>query len=220
MQIEWIKGSDKRRLLLFFNGWGMEAQAVAHLQGEADVTILSDYRTLALPSDEVEKWKAYREVDAMAWSMGVWAAANVLPQWKLPLRRTMAINGTERPVDDVDGIPCKVYGLTERGMDERGRQRFFARMLDNQEELERFLAYPSRRSLQDVREELTCIREQSTVARQTFQWEKAIVSTADVIFPVANQLHWWRGRAKRIVELPGGHYPFYRFQNWEELWAL
>ena len=38
MQIEWIKGSDKRRLLLFFNGWGMEAQAVAHLQGEADVT--------------------------------------------------------------------------------------------------------------------------------------------------------------------------------------
>ena len=57
MQIEWIKGSDRRRLLLFFNGWGMEAQAVAHLQGEADVAILSDYRTLALPSDEVEKWK-------------------------------------------------------------------------------------------------------------------------------------------------------------------
>ena len=56
MQIEWIKGSDRRRLLLFFNGWGMEAQAVAHLQGEADVAILSDYRTLALPSDEVEKW--------------------------------------------------------------------------------------------------------------------------------------------------------------------
>ena len=48
MQIEWTKGSDKRRLLLFFNGWGMEAQAVAHLQGEADVAILSDYRTLAL----------------------------------------------------------------------------------------------------------------------------------------------------------------------------
>ena len=35
-----------------------------------------------------------------------------------------------------------------------------------------------------------------------------------------NTIERFVGKAKRIVELPGGHYPFYRFQNWEELWAL
>ena len=42
--------------------------------------------------------------------------------------RCVALNGTTRPVDDEYGIPVKINELTEKGMNERGREKFFQRM--------------------------------------------------------------------------------------------
>ena len=49
--------------------------------------------------------------------------------------RCVALNGTTRPVDDEYGIPVKIYELTEKGMNERGREKFFLRMLDGADEM-------------------------------------------------------------------------------------
>lgn len=41
MRYEWIARNGCRRLILFFNGWGMDSSAVASLEaGSADVLML------------------------------------------------------------------------------------------------------------------------------------------------------------------------------------
>lgn len=214
MRITWLNKKHEGRVVVFFNGWGMDERAVAHLQGKTDVLVIHDYRTLTreLPED----LETYREIWLVAWSMGVWAAANIVPHWKIQPKACIAINGTERPVDDLYGIPVKNYELTEKGMDERGREKFFKRMLADREEMEKFAANKPLRLLQDQCEELVLIHKQSNGMQNTLSWTKAYVADKDVIFPTENQGNWWQDKAP-VVRLAGGHYPFYRFKEWEEI---
>ena len=125
MRIEWLnkKGSD--RVIVFFHGWGMDAAGVSHLQMEDDVLMCYDYRSLDFAFPDLGY---YRCIYVVAWSMGVWAADRVISRLEMKPERCVALNGTTRPVDDEYGIPVKIYELTEKGMNERGREKFFLRM--------------------------------------------------------------------------------------------
>lgn len=214
MRITWLNKKDLGRVIVFFNGWGMDEKAVTHLQGETDVLEIHDYRILnrELP----EGLENYRDIYIIAWSMGVWAAANILPYWNIQVKACIAINGTERPVDDSYGIPVKIFELTEKGMDERGREKFFKRMLNGREEMEKFTCQKPVRPLYEQCEELCTIHRQSTGMQNTISWTKVYIAGTDVIFPTENQLNWWQDKAP-LVWLEGGHYPFYRFKYWEEM---
>jgi len=149
--------------------------------------------------------------------MGVWAASVLLSRWNIPVSCRVAINGTERPVDEHYGIHPKIYLLTERGMTEQGRDKFFARMFSGKEEMERFKENRPCRAIDEQRDELRLIREQSAREMPEMHWERVYVSEGDVIFPVENQRNWWGNRVE-IITLPGGHYPFYVLDNWEKIW--
>ncbi len=212
MRREWITKEGGRCLTLFFNGWGMDERAVQHLAGTGDVLMFYDYRDIT--GEEAPETAGYEEVRVVAWSLGEWAASVLLSRWALPADYRVAINGTERPVDECYGIQPKVYLLTERGMDERGRNKFFARMLAGREEMVKFEVNKPRRELNEQVEELQAIREQSGLIRPEMQWNKTYVFAGDVIFPAENQRNWWNGRCE-VVNLEGGHYPFYVLDNWE-----
>ena len=210
----WITRKGGRCLTLFFCGWGMDERAVQHLKGESDVLMFYDYRELS--GEEAPVTEGYEEVRAVAWSMGVWAASVLLSRWKLPVDYRVAINGTERPVDERYGIHPKLYLLTEQGMNERGRDKFFARMLAGREEMAKFEANKPRRELSEQVQELRAIREQSGLIKPEIRWDKAYVSAGDVIFPAESQRNWWDGKCE-VVNLTGGHYPFYVLNHWEEI---
>lgn len=210
----WLSKKGSGRAVVFFNGWGMDETAVAHLKGEADVLVVYDYRSLSESCPEA--LRHYRETAVIAWSMGVWAAANILPFWPIRPRHCIALNGTERPIDDRYGIPVRVYELTEKGMDARGREKFFHRMLSGPEERLRFAANRPARPLSEQCEELERIHRQSMEGRQGIPWTKAYISRQDVIFPEQNQQDWWRDKVP-VLRLEGGHYPFYRFESWQEI---
>ena len=220
MRIEWLKREAKGRLLIFFHGWGMDARAVQHLHGECDIAVVCDYRNLTVDVKLLEELKQYRHIDVVAWSMGVWAAANVLPLCEIHPVRLVALNGTERPVDNSYGIPERIYRLTERGMNAEGRDKFMSRMFVNDEERRRFQACRPQRDLQEVCDELILIREQSAGLQHTLDWNRVYVSSGDVIFVPAQQMAWWQNRVKEIVPLEGGHYPFYHFESWEQILEL
>ena len=93
-------------------------------------------------------------------------ASVLLSRWNIPVSCRVAINGTERPVDEHYGIHPKIYLLTERGMTEQGRDKFFVRMLSGKEEMERFEENRPCRAIDEQRDELRLIREQS--ARERF----------------------------------------------------
>lgn len=217
MRIEWLNQKRKDRVIIFFNGWGMDAAAVSHLTTECDVMMCCDYRSLNPDQQGFPEPGVYRKIYVVAWSMGVWAAANVLSRMQLEPSLLIGLNGTEYPVNDQWGIPSRVYELTEKGMSESGRDKFLQRMLDGKEELQRFECNKPVREIGEVCEELARIREQSTGMQNHLKWDRVYISGKDVIFPVQNQLNWWQDRAVCCRMLAGGHYPFYQFRTWEEV---
>ena len=136
MKRKWITKEGSRVLTLFFCGWGMDERAVQHVKGTGDLLLFYDYRDIS--GEEAPEVAGYECVRVVAWSMGVWAASVLLGRWNIPVAYRVAINGTERPVDEHYGIHPKIYLLTERGMTVQGRDKFFARMLSGKEEMERF----------------------------------------------------------------------------------
>lgn len=215
MRIEWLNKSGSDRVILFFNGWGMDARAVSHLSAHCDVLMCYDYRSLK--EAILPPLTEYREIHVIAWSMGVWAAANLLPAAGIQPDSLTGLNGTEHPVNDLWGIPVRIYQLTERGMNEEGRDKFLNRMLDGVEELNLFEQHKPLRKIEEVCEELRQIRIQSTGLQNTLKWDKIYISDKDVIFSVANQQKWWQDRVEVLRSLPGGHYPFYQFESWKQI---
>lgn len=213
MRIDWLNKESGGQVIVFFNGWGMDVRSVAHLKTKKDLVVCSDYRSL-----ECEKFpdlSSYEKVFLVAWSMGVWAAANVCAGRDIVFSRTVAFNGTERPIDDYYGIPPKVYELTEKGMNERGREKFFSRMLTGEEEKKRFAENKPSRILQEQLEELRFIRKASSELKNCIRWNSAYISEKDAIVSPEHQKNWWEGKSE-IRNIPGGHYPFFHFSNWEE----
>lgn len=215
MRIDWVQRKDKGVVIVFFNGWGMDSRSVSHLRTDSDWVVCSDYRSLK-PEGGVPDFSSYHTLYVVAWSMGVWAAANVLPEWEVHPDRLVALNGTERPVDDLYGIPVRSYVLTENGMTERGREKFFARMFADRREAELFSVNKPRRILTEQVEELRLIHKLSSEHKKCIKWDKIYISEKDLIFPPANQRRWWEGKAP-VASLVGGHYPFYNFTTWKEI---
>ncbi|MDE6452404.1 MAG: DUF452 family protein, partial [Odoribacter sp.] len=168
MRIEWLRKAGDGRVVIFFNGWGMDGQVVKHLKGAVDVVMFYDYRNL--DGEEFVGLGDYQKIYVVAWSMGVWAASQVVSSWGICPSKQIALNGTECPVDDQYGIPVRIYGMTEKGMTEKGREKFVARMLDNRSgnPVSDFTARP----IEEVCEELRRIREFSTHFRQVSKWDK------------------------------------------------
>ncbi len=216
MRIEWLVKNNTDQVVVFFNGWGMDKRTFPRLEGEMDKIVCWDYRTLN--TDSTPSFIGYKKINVVAWSMGVWAAANILPQWGIQPRHLVAFNGTERPVDNRWGIPSPVYLLTEKRMNEKGREKFFSRMFTCQKEQEEFFSCRPERELAGQIQELQAIRTQCEKYQHTLEWERAYVSEKDLIFPVENQQNWWEKRGVPTESLPTAHYPFYFFRTWEDIW--
>ena len=115
----------------------------------------------------------------------------------------IAINGTQKPIDDNYGIPTDIYNLTVDNFNDLSCAKFMKKISTNLE--------PSGRSTQELKEELISIRDLKVDNYLTF--EKAIVSTKDRIIPSKNQMNFW----KNTHEIDGPHYIFDKFASWEEL---
>lgn len=216
MRIEWLVKNNTDQVVVFFNGWGMDKRTFPRLEGETDKVVCWDYRTLN--TDSTPSFIGYKKINVVAWSMGVWAAANILPKWGIQPGHLVAFNGTERPVDNRWGIPSPVYLLTEKRMNEKGREKFFSRMFTCQKEQEEFFSCRPERELAGQIQELQAIRTQCEKYQHTLEWERAYVSEKDLIFPVENQQNWWEKRGIPTESLPTAHYPFYFFRTWEDIW--
>lgn len=216
MRIEWLVKNNADQVVVFFNGWGMDKRIFPRLEGGMDLVVCWDYRTLSI--DSKPSFTGYRKIHVVAWSMGVWAAANTLAEWGIHPAHLVAFNGTERPVDNRWGIPLPVYLLTERHIDEKGREKFFSRMFTDRKEEEKFFSCRPERELVEQIQELQAIRMQSENYQHTLDWDKVYVSEKDLIFPVENQQNWWKERGIPTESLPTAHYPFYVFRTWEDVW--
>lgn len=216
MRVHWQVREGHPRLLLFFNGWGMDERLLAMIDPPAgrDLLAVCDYTDLR-GADVVRAAVArYPAADLVAWSMGVWAAATVFGAGSGQFGKAVAVNGTGRPIDDDYGIPASLFHATLDGFSERARDSFFRRMCDGRETCGEFLPHAPLRGVEDQRRELLALaRDAAEGAAPPGPFTSAVVGTRDRIVPPENQERYWQGAIPcRRVQLP--HLPFSRRSGW------
>jgi len=198
---------SNKKLVLFFAGWGMDEHLFSgYARSGQDLIIAYDYSSLTLDENLL---RGYEEIQVFAWSMGVWAASQVLPKLQMqhyPIGTCTAINGTPFPIDDSRGIPVQVFRATLNTLSEKTLDKFRLRMCGSREMLNHFLAKAPRRDIASLQKELTAIEEQVTVQSTTaFQWDEAYIGKDDRIFSLENQQRAWAHTPHKFVDT--AHYP-------------
>ena len=212
MEYFWLNKKNNDKLILIFNGWGMNETPYSNLKSlDYDVLILSDYRNFNL---DIEKLiEAYKEKYLICWSMGVYVAGyydKILNNFK----RKIAINGTGLIVDNNFGIPEKIYDATVKFLSESSLDKFIKNMFKDG------TLNPNikiTRNISELKEELIKIKNLKINGK--INYDKVIISNMDRIIPSKNQFAYWKDRAE-ILEIQSTHCPFEKFQTFEEiLWS-
>ena len=191
--------------LLFFTGWGMDENPfMNHHSQDKDFLICYDYRTLDFDETVLQP---YKEIHLVGWSMGVWAASQVLQNTSLPITRSKAINGTPFPIDEKRGIAPAVFAGTLKGLNETTLQKFRLRMCGSASAYKTFEQIAPQRSVEELKEELAAIGQQcKDLPVSSFSWQEAIIGSTDRIFLPENQARAWQGTATVIKCTEAAHY--------------
>jgi malonyl-ACP O-methyltransferase BioC len=196
MKLEYVVDEQSARLILIFAGWSTDASAYQELRCEGyDIAVVSDYTSLSLPEVGPRE-----EVVVLAWSLGVAAAAAVIPESSLPVTLTIAVNGTATAVDDLRGIPAAIYRATADTLCDASLAKFRRRMGG--------ASLPTiGRSIASLQAELRAV-ESRPAPTAPMRWDRAIVSSGDLIFPPENQLRAWaESPATVVTHTDGPHTP-------------
>ncbi|MHB9139140.1 MAG: DUF452 family protein [Victivallaceae bacterium] len=220
MMKQWINQSGNPGLLIFFNGWGMDAKPFARLEATGlDILMFYDYSNLDMPVDMDALARQYSSCRLTAWSLGVWAAASALSGSRKLFADTLAVNGTLRPVDVEYGIAPEIFQGTIDSWSAVARKKFYRRMCVVPEVAAAFSASEPERDVENQQRELIAI-QQAALNQQfpnlTF-FDRAVIGSDDRIFPAAAQEKFWASVdiPRKIITAP--HYPFAGLRHWKEL---
>ena len=215
MKYKWLNQKNNQKLIIFFNGWGMDECVVNHLLSEDyDVLMFYDYNTLETDFD-FERLNTYPQKYLVAWSMGVMIAT----LFDINYISKTAINGTFKPIDNRFGIPKRIYDLTLRGFSPEGAERFIKNMFSDNltstlsskgEGESKVLLFPER-EFENQKSELEALTHYE--ANQSFKYDRVIISSKDRIIPTKNQCAFWGIEPNT----ESGHAPFNLCKNWSEL---
>ncbi len=203
----WINRQNNDTLLVFFNGWGMDAKPFAHLDCQGvDVLMFYDYKNFSIQ----EAIPAYPQMHLAAWSLGVWAYG--ASGFQLPFKTVTAYNGTLNPIDAQDGIDPMIFLNTMKNWDETTRIKFYRRISGTND-------FPlPERTVEDQHDELLAINQLAANGAQA-AFTHAVIGESDRIFSCASQLNSWNKRQVKIKLLPSPHYLFGDFHRWKELYT-
>ena len=204
MRYKWLNKEGNNKLILFFNGWGMDGGVVKHLNFEDyDVLMFYDYNTLDCNFD-FKSLNIYPQRNLVAWSMGVMIGSR--GKWEPNyFTQAAAINGTLKPIDEKYGIHPKIYDLTIKGFNEKGRDRFVSSMFEEKTEIS------CNRDIENQHSELIALKEYNS--NLDFKYNKILISDNDKIIPTKSQVAFW-GIEPNIK---GGPCPFFQCSKWSEL---
>ncbi len=221
MQTRWLNREGNRDCILFMAGWGMAPEPFLTLDaGAVDVLMVYDYRDLdnrdlcAQLLSIKNRNKNYRW-HLLAWSMGVWVAAQLLDDFcsTFPFSSATAIGGTCRPIDDKQGIPGHVFDAIINQFSPAGLTAFWSSMFDSKEQEKHFLNHAPARPAEELKQELINLRKAcKQLPEPPDIFQRRIVTSRDRIFSARNQVRAWGRKNCDTVTLP--HFPFYQWPDW------
>lgn len=201
----------------------MDQNPVLHMKSERfDVLVFWDYTNFNCQVDFEELFSKYRSYSLIGWSMGVWVGQKLFLKFKSHLSRAIAINGTLCPIDDKFGIPAAVYASTQEHYNEQSRLKFYKRMCRKKSLLDYFLLCQPQRSVLNQLHELAVLKKVvNCLPNRDSIYRDILISTSDLVVPTKNQVSFWQSTGDcKIHLLEEAHYPFGRFENWEQLMEM
>ncbi len=216
MQLSWLHKEKNKKIILFFNGWGMDNNAVAHLSfTEYDVCMFNNY-DCSIENFDVQ-FSEYDEINIIAWSVGVLIAELYMIKNKFHISRKIAISGTPLPAHDSYGIPVKIFKGTIENLNAVSLTKFQRRTCGCNETYEKCKHIFNQENIDYKKKELESILHlQSILSSEKIKWTQAILCKNDLIFPVKNLENYWLPSLNAIyIDAP--HYPFYNWNSWEDI---
>lgn len=243
MKQVYIVNENHPKLLLLFAGWASdETPFKQYRPKDMDYMVCYDYRTLDFDQSIFDR---YRQVNVVSWSMGVWVGSLVLSHAPKNKILSIAFNGSTYPIDDMEGIPLKIYQATLDGLTPASLQKFMRRMCKDSNAYKALMEITPRRNFDEIKEELKLIQEQyfemrgditdedadSEIAEEKFEeyydtynyeYDYAFVGNGDLIIPAENQIcnHEDIG-SNNLIVLDCTHYdePMFRFLL-QDMWEM
>ena len=214
MQENWINKKNNDSCILFFNGWGMDENAVNHLKPNGyDICMFNNYHTLNLA--DVAEFK-YKNIYLIAWSLGVCIASSFLKTTSLIISQSVGINGSPFPMHNKYAIPEEVFLRTLQNWDERNRTKFNLRMFGGKSGYDQSIGFLSQRSTENQSEELKFFYTMKDTFTYDVKWDKVYIGKSDLIIPYENQKTFWADKTK-IIETNWSHFPFNHIESWSEI---
>jgi pimeloyl-[acyl-carrier protein] methyl ester esterase len=219
MQHFWLHKCNNSDLIIFFTGWSMMPNSVDLSPGNKDIVVFFDYSNVDKNFIFQEDIYNYKNIYVVAWSLGI-VVANLLRNKLKPLK-TIAINGSLFPSHDLYGIPTTIYENTCKFLDEKNLAKFHRRMFLKSADHNRFCLLQNSSNfikslnISKMKKELINIKDISdTISKNdNVLFDKVIISKKDKIFPLENLVNLWRNYSF----IDSGHYPFFEFNNWEDI---
>ena len=200
MKYKWLNLKQNDKLIVFFNGWGMDECVVKHLEPtDFDVLMFYDYTSLLFDENLI---KRYKNKYLIAWSMGVMTAT----LFDIKYISKTAVNGTMKPIDNKFGIPAKIYDLTIKNFSDENAKKFILNMFDVDTKLPDL-----NRDFENLKQELVALKNYN--ANPNFKYDRIILCNNDKIIPTKNQAAFWGIEPN----FKSGHCPFFNFKRWDEL---
>lgn len=213
MKQHFIIRNNQKHLLLFFAGWGMDETPFLQIHPVGkDWMICYDYRSLEFDASLLQ---GYSQITLIAWSMGVWAASQVMKQYpSLPISQSIAVNGTLYPIHETKGITPAIFEGTLQGLNEESLHKFQRRMCGSMADYKDFLTRAPQRSVNELKEELAAIQKQYlSLPPSDFAWQKAIIGKNDRIFLPDSQWLAWRNKTESLEYAEAAHYQQELFES-------
>ena len=210
MKYEWLNNQNNKNLIVFFNGWAMNSTAVSQLKTDKfDILMINDYSDFDLDFSKFE-FENYDKKYLICWSMGVYTV-NLFYSIFNNFDKKIAINGTQKMIDDNFGIPKKVFNMTLKYLNRENMKKFISNMFDNDIDTD-FLKLT--KSIDELKQELVSIQNLSF--DNLISFDKALISNHDKIVPAINQKKFWQNKCD-IELLNSGHFPFFVLDSWDKI---
>ncbi|MDR1593486.1 MAG: DUF452 family protein [Prevotellaceae bacterium] len=203
MKVFWHKKEGNRQLALLFNGWGFDEKIFQDVDIPChDIVSVYDYTDIK--PEQFAFTKLYPEVKIAAWSYGVFVA-DFYSESIFNVTKAIAINGSTSPIDDIKGIPVKIFLATMQSFNAANREKFYLRIAGGLSAYKQIIDKLPEREVENQLAELNSLYSLSLQNRKNCtKWDVAIISARDKIFPLANMKNVWDNKA---VVVEGEHYP-------------
>jgi len=192
-----------KKLIIFFNGWGVSKEKFSHLdKKDFEVKIIDLNETLNLR--ELEN---FDEINLISWSLGVYNSSKQLANFK-NIKKAIAINGTCDPISKEFGIHPAIFRKMTKFLNKKSYINFIKNC-----DLEITEDDLTKEEVLQKKEILSNFQLDYKAIPSIFDY--AIISSEDKIFPANSTGKYFSNcKTKLFTE---EHFLFNRWNSWGEI---